>query len=577
MSSWEGRRRRIIYLLLFTGVVLLAAFFYELGARVRMVPVAIGTDFLHLLGYTAASFLRMLCAYLLSLLFAVICGTLATTGPARERIIIPFLDIMQSVPVLGFFPAAVYFFVRVFHGARLGVELAAIFLIFTCQAWNMAFGVYEGITTIPADAREVVTSFGCGKWRTFLRLLLPSAIPKLVYNSILSWSNGWYFLIACEIIALGPARYRLPGLGSYLLRTTEEGDLNGTFLGLAVLTVVVLAMDFLLWGPLSAWAGKFRYEFASEPSQGETRLPLVFVGGTAVARWMRRGIRPILSALRRRVRQSARWVRKRGGRLGRRIFSRRALSLTRRSLGWLAFGLGMAVFLRALIALARGLALPWPEEARHIPLYLLYSFLRLVLAYLLSLAWTLPLALWVGESPRVARVVTPLAEIGASLPATALFPLIVVVVIRTAGGMNLASVLLAITGMQWYLLFNLIAGVRAIPAEMKEAARALGLSRMMTWRKVDIPALLPSLITGSLTAWGGGWNSLIVSEYLVYKEKVYSVPGIGSLLDYATYVSGNRQLILLTLIALIGTIILLNRLVWQRLYVVAADRYKIDS
>ena len=196
---------------------------------------------------------------------------------------------------------------------------------------------------------------------------------------------------------------------------------------------------------------------------------------------------------------------------------------------------------------------------------------------MLSLAWTLPVALWVGASPRVSRVVTPLAEIGASLPATALFPLIVVVVIRTAGGMNLASVLLAITGMQWYLLFNLIAGVRAIPAEMREAARALGLDRWMTWRKVDLPALLPSLITGSLTAWGGGWNSLIVSEYLVYKEKTYSVPGIGSLLDVSTYVSGDRQMILLTLIALIGTILLLNRLVWQRLYVLAADRYKIDT
>jgi NitT/TauT family transport system permease protein len=189
----------------------------------------------------------------------------------------------------------------------------------------------------------------------------------------------------------------------------------------------------------------------------------------------------------------------------------------------------------------------------------------------------MPLALWVGENPRVARIVAPLAEIGASLPATALFPLIVVIVIRTAGGMNLASVLLALTGMQWYLLFNLIAGVRSIPAEFLEAARSLGLSRWMTWRKVALPALIPSLITGSLTAWGGGWNSLIVSEYLVYKGKVYSVPGIGSLLDRATYGAGDRQLVLLTLISLIGTIVLLNRLFWHRLYVLMADRYKIEA
>jgi NitT/TauT family transport system permease protein len=263
--------------------------------------------------------------------------------------------------------------------------------------------------------------------------------------------------------------------------------------------------------------------------------------------------------------------------LSRRVLSPRAWMATRRYLIWAGMGMGTLVMLRALVALARGLALPWPDEARHIPLYLLFSFLRLALAYVLSLAWTLPLALWVGVSPKVSRIVTPLAEIGASLPATALFPLIVVVVIRTAGGMNLASVLLALTGMQWYLLFNLIAGVRSIPAELREAAKSLGLGRWMTWRKVDLPALLPSLITGSLTAWGGGWNSLIVSEYLIYKEQTYSVPGIGSLLDYATYVSGDSQMILLTLIALIGTIILLNRLVWQRLYVMAADRYKIDA
>jgi len=577
MATWETRRRRVISFLIFTGILLLAAFVYEMGSRVRLSPVPIGTDLLHLVGYTAASFLRMLVAYLLSLVFAVACGTLATTGASRERIILPFLDIMQSVPVLGFFPAAVFFFVRLFQGSRVGVELAAIFLIFTCQAWNMAFGVYEGISTIPADAREVVTSFGCGKWKTFLRLLLPSAVPKLVYNSILSWANGWYFLIACEIIALGPARYRLPGLGSYLIRTTEQGDLAGSFVGLALLTTVVLTMDLLLWGPLSAWAGKFRYEFAGEAPHAETRLPLVFVGGAAVARWMRRMTRPMVLVSRRKALEVARWARTRGAVLTRRVLSPGALLATRRLFIWAGIGMGALLMLRALVALARGLALPWPDEARHIPLYLLFSFMRLAVAYVLSLAWTLPLALWVGASPKVARIVTPLAEIGASLPATALFPLIVVVVIRTAGGMNLASVLLALTGMQWYLLFNLIAGVRSIPAELREAAKSLGLGRWMTWRKVDLPALLPSLITGSLTAWGGGWNSLIVSEYLIYKEQTYSVPGIGSLLDYATYVSGDSQMILLTLIALIGTIVLLNRLVWQRLYVMAADRYKIDA
>jgi len=577
MRRRERRKRNLTYLLLFTAVILVSAFLYGRGTRVHLVPEVIPTDLLHLAGYAVASFLRMLAAYVCSFFFAVIFGYLAATSPKRERVLIPLLDILQSVPGLGFFPAAVYFFVRMAHGTRPGVEMAAIFLIFTSQAWNMAFGVYEGITTIPGDAKEVVTSFGCGRWKSFLRLLFPSALPKLVYNSILSWAGGWYFLIACEIIALGPVRYRLPGLGSYLIRTTEEGNLTGTFAGLAVLTLIIVAMDLLIWRPLSVWTQKFRYEFTAETAEPDRNLPLVFAGGAAVVR----GVRWITKPLRRWLRIRRRWVARRmrqwAAALAQTHFLPRALSAARGFLFWVLMGLAAYGGARACLVLLRSLAPPWPAETRQIPLYFAFSFLRLLAAYALSLAWTVPLALWVGESPGLARVVTPLAEIGASLPATALFPLIVVLAIRTAVGMNLASVLLVLTGMQWYLLFNLIAGVRSIPGELKEAARAMGLSRWMTWRKLVLPALLPSLITGSVTAWGGGWNSLIVSEYLVYKERIYSVRGIGSLLDRATYVSGDRQLILLTLLTLIGAIMLLNRLVWRRAYALATDRYKIEA
>jgi NitT/TauT family transport system permease protein len=573
----ERRKRTATYLLLFIAVVLVAAFFYERGARVRLIPESIPTDLIHLLGYAAASFLRMTAAYAGSFVFAVVFGYLAATSPRRERFMIPLLDILQSVPVLGFFPAAVYFFVRVSGGTRPGVEAAAVFLIFTSQAWNMAFGVYEAITTIPADAKEVVASFGCGRWKTFLRLLFPSAVPKLIYNSILSWAGGWYFLIACEIIAIGPVRYRLPGLGSYLIRVTEEGNLPGAFLGLGLLTAIVVAMDLLLWRPLSVWGQKFRYEFTAEVAEPERGLPRVFAGGAAVAQAVRRTTRPLRHWLHVRRRLLARRLRRWGAGLARAPFLPRALGTARGVLFWVAAAAGLYGGGRALLILLHSLAPPWPAEAGQIPLYLVFSMLRLLAAYALSLAWTVPLALWVSESPKLARVVTPLAEIGASLPATALFPLIVVLVIDTTGGMNLASILLVITGMQWYLLFNLIAGVRNIPGELKEAARGFGLSRWMTWRKLVLPALLPSLITGSITAWGGGWNALIVSEYLVYKERVYSVRGIGSLLDRATYLTGDRQLILLTLVSMTATIVLLNRLVWRRAYALASDRYKIEN
>jgi NitT/TauT family transport system permease protein len=577
MTAAELKRRRITYFLMFAAVVLVAAFFYERGGKIRLVPERIPTDLAHLAYYALASFLRMLTAYFFSLIFAITYGYLAASSARRERILIPLLDILQSVPVLGFFPAAVYFFVRMTHGTRPGVEAAAIFLIFTSQAWNMAFGVYEGITTIPADAREVVSSFGCGRWKTFLRLFFPSAVPKLIYNSILSWAGGWYFLIACEIIAIGPVRYRLPGLGSYLIRVTEEGDFAGAFMGLGVLTAVIVAMDLLLWRPLSVWAQKFRYEFTAELAEPDRSLPLVFAGGAQILRGGRRLTRPLRRWLAPRWRIASRRFRRWTARATRIKMLPAALGAARGTLLWGTILIGAYAGVRALLVLARTLAPPWPDQSYQIPLDLLFSMLRLCAAYILSLAWTVPLALWVAESPRVAKIVTPLAEIGASLPATALFPLIVVLVIQVAGGMNLASVLLVITGMQWYLLFNLIAGVRSIPGELKEAVRAFGLSRWMTWKRLVIPAIVPSLITGSITAWGGGWNALIVSEYLVYREKVYSVRGIGSLLDHATYVSGDSRLILLTLVSLTATIVILNRFIWRRAYAFASDRYRLES
>jgi NitT/TauT family transport system permease protein len=229
-----------------------------------------------------------------------------------------------------------------------------------------------------------------------------------------------------------------------------------------------------------------------------------------------------------------------------------------------------------LVALLRTLLQPWPPQVKEIPLATAASMLRMIAAYLLSLAWTIPCAIAASENPRFARRLQPIAQIVGSLPATALFPLIVLFVIQLTGGMNLASILLILTGMQWYLLFNLLAGVSQVPADLKEAARAFGLSRFATWRRLTIPAFIPSLLTGSITAWGGGWNALILSEYFPYRGRTYKVFGLGALLDDATYRTGNGLMILLTLLSMVLVVILLNRLVWRRLYDVATERYRID-
>jgi len=522
--------------------------------------------------YAYCSFYRMLAAYALALAFSIPYGMAAARGRLWERILIPAVDIAQSVPVVGFFPAAIYFFVALAHGSRLGVEMAAIFLIFTSQAWNMTLGVFEAVKTIPADSLEALEAFGASGWLKFRRLLMPASVPKLVYNSILSWVAGWYFLIACEIISVGPAHYRLPGLGSFLMEAADRGQNLDMVLGLVMLLAVIVAMDVIAWEPLSAWSEKFRFEFAASSGPAHSLRMLSALGwiGPPVTRMVQAFLRPPAHAFKwaiasvpnvrlvsdERARQAGRAAR---------IFLMGGLLI------FTAYAVGAGLF-----ALTRTLLQPWPSEVMKIPAATAASTCRMILAYALSLAWTVPCALAAADSPRFNRILAPAAEIVGSIPATALFPLIVLFVIKVTGGMNLASILLILTGMQRYLLFNLLAGVNQVPEDLKEAARAFGLSRFATWRKLTLPAVMPSLITGSLTAWGGGWNALILSEFFVYRGHTYEVIGLGALLDDATYRTGNGTMILLSLLSMVLVVIVLNRLIWRRLYDLATERYRLD-
>ncbi|HKV54282.1 MAG TPA: ABC transporter permease subunit [Candidatus Binataceae bacterium] len=522
--------------------------------------------------YAFCSYYRMLAAYVVALAFSLIYGPMAASSRAAERVLLPAIDIAQSVPVVGFFPAAIYFFVAIAHGGRLGVELAAIFLIFTSMAWNMALGVFESVRTIPLDSLELLDSFGSSRWLKLKHLILPTCVPKLVYNSILSWVAGWYYLIACEIITAGPTHYQLPGLGSFLISAAEKGRSGEMAAGLLVLLAIIVLMDGIVWQPLSAWAEKFRYEFAasSEPLRSLGALDALGAIGPAITRAIRAVFRPVFRTVRQALSATP-------------PFNPGAHPLIMRGVSFLRIaalaGLTLLIVYGVadgLFALVRTLLSPWPAAARQIPAATGASMLRLFTAYLISVGWTVPCAIAASENQRFAQRLTPIAEIVGSIPATALFPFIVLFVIRLTGGMNLASILLILTGMQWYLLFNLLGGVSQIPSDLKEAARSFGLSRVETWRKLTIPALVPSLLTGSITAWGGGWNALILSEYFPYRGRIYQVYGLGALLDNATYQGGSAVMILLTLLAMILVVILLNRLVWRRFYDVATERYKID-
>ncbi len=512
--------------------------------------------------YAAYSLLRMLAAFVLSLGFAIGAGYWAAASAGGRRLILPGLDILQAVPILGFFPAAVFFFIRLFRGSPAGVEAAAVFLIFTSQAWNLAFSVYESLSTIPDDVRTAVRVGGVTGIVLWRRLLLPACVPRLVYNGMLSWAGGWYFLIASEIIAIGRRTYTLPGLGSYIGESIGFGRWDLAAAGIAGLVVVIVLLHVLVWSPLEFWARRFRYETS--------------VTGEADA-W------PAARTLLRRAPLLRRLLGRGARALGRALGQTTAASshilshVSTRPLLIVAALAALAGLAYGGVQTAEVLLRPLPAQAALIPAALFASFLRLLVAYAISLAWTIPLACWISRSARSASRLMPVAQVLASLPATALFPIIVAVALGLHLGMNAAAVALVLTGMQWYLLFNLVAAARAMPEELRELARASGVKGWLYLRRFFLPAALPSLITGSITAWGGGWNALVLSESVTAGGRTYAVTGIGALLDRATYVDGDLQMITFTILSMVVAVLALNRLLWRPLYARASERYRLES
>ena len=593
----ERAQNSALYFVLFLGLLVFTVGVYRGG--LHLVQLQAGALTLaDLPGALALSLFRMVASYAASLVFAFVLGLLAARTQAGERIILPLLDTLQSVPQVGFFPAAISFFIGATSGHRAGIEMASIFLIFTSQAWNLAFAVYEATKTIPQDSFDAVSSFGVSGSQRFWRLYAPACVPRLVYNSILSWSNGWYFLVACEIIAVGLIQYHLPGIGSFLSRAAEANRLDLVGWGLGALTGLILAFDFFFWRPLSIWAERFRQESTSSAPDAdalrnpewvhelsfrlrpaahalklmlkalffpiswlarEVILPLFWDLPSALASWAgelvyRKVALPSYEKYA-RLTAGARWVRT-----------------------VLLGSVGVLLGVLAALLLLRWLSPPWPLIAREIPLAVLASTGRLLIALTLSMSLTVPLVLLCWDRPRLRQTLTTIAQIGASLPAVALFPLIVLVAVRRlGGGMELASIALVLTGMVWYPLFNCLGGVATIPADLIEAMKALGLSRVQLWKRLVLPAMGPALVTGAITAWGGGWNALVVSEYVKHQGQTYQVRGLGSLLDRAVYEMGNNQAITLCVAAMIAWILLINAFIWKPIYRSTVDRYKFEA
>ncbi|HEX9340379.1 MAG TPA: ABC transporter permease subunit [Thermoplasmata archaeon] len=515
---------------------------------------------------------RMVVAYLLSLLFAIVFGHTAATNKKASIAMLPLLDVLQSIPILVFFPAALLFFVATFHGNPIGIELAVVFLIFTSMAWNMAFGVYESLTTIPQDLEAAATSFGLTGWLRFRLLAFPAVIPKLVYNSILSWTNGWFFLVASEIFSGNGAEFQRPGLGAFIAIAGRNGDVPSIAIGLAVLAAIVLALDVFVWRPLSVWSERFRIDAVAREAKVPRYEPF---------RWL-----PRFSRVRRTIVTHARPVaetyHRASARLDRVYASHQAVVREIRAVDLVMFLIVFTIVVTTgLVGLVQLFLRPLPARAGSLPEAALFSFSRLLIAYGVALAWTIPMAALLGENERASRLLTPVLEIFASLPATALLPVILGFSLLVAASVadtaaQLAAILIALFSMQWYLLFNLIAGVRSIPADLRDAARSFGLRGTTYWKRVLLPAMTPSLLTGSITAWGAGWNALIVSEYVQYAQRLYEVQGLGSLLSESVYLTPDGEMLFLTALTMIVVVLAMNKLLWRPLFKRAAIRYRLE-
>ena len=511
--------------------------------------------------YAGYSLLRIALAYVLSLLFAVTYGYIAAYRPRAERFMIPLLDVLQSIPVLSFLPGVMLAMAALFPGRQLGVEMGAVLLIFTGQVWNMAFSFYASLKSIPREMREAATIYRFNWWQRFLQIELPFATIGLVWNSMMSVAGAWFFLMACEQFG----DFRLPGLGSYLQAAADSGDTRSIFLGIVTMVTVIVLMDQFVWRPVIAWAEKFKMEQVESSSVPTSWVLELLKRSRGVAVFRKRAVRPLREQLihyfapRREVRaessrkdQAALWL--------------------WRVVGIVILGaIGYAVV--RVVLILTGLH---ASEFHQLGLGLGATFLRVNLALALGALWTIPVGVAIGFNPRLARIAQPLSQIAASVPATALFPVVLLVLIRLGGGLGLGSIVLLLLGTQWYILFNVIAGAIAIPTDLKEAASVFGIRGWERWRKLILPGIFPFLVTGMITASGGAWNASIVAEYFHFKGQTYSTVGVGAMISEATDAK-NFDLLLAGTVALAAVVVTTNRLVWRRLYRLAETRFKLES
>jgi NitT/TauT family transport system permease protein len=547
-------------------LVLAALVLLGFGASQMARPYQVGEalpltlDPWHLPYYLLRTTLRMFMALAASLVFSCVFAVLAAKYRAAERVLVPMLDILQSIPILGFLSITVTGFIALFPGNLIGVECAAIFAIFTSQAWNMAFSLYQSLRTVPAELHEAARVFQLSGWQRFWRLELPFAMPGLLWNMMMSMSGGWFFVVASEAISVSNQSIKLPGVGSYIALAIEAKDLGAIGWAIAGMLVGILLYDQLLFRPLVAWADKFRFEESGAEVVPQSWL-LAWLRRTSAMQslggWAVRQLERSLIVFRRSFDGTSIRARPRA---------------TPRSLqrAWDAVLAAAVLFAVWRLVSFIHAEVGW-QEVGHVFVLGLYTLARvLVLIALAALVWV-PVGVWIGMNPRWSSRLQAVAQFLAAFPANLLFPIAVVLIVHWHLNPSIWLSPLMVFGTQWYILFNVIAGASSVPTELRYAARNLGLTGWLKWKRYLLPAVFPSFVTGAITASGGSWNASIVSEYVTWGDTTLQAQGLGSYIAHMTAI-GDFPRIALGIGAMCVFVMGLNHFVWRRLYRLAEDR-----
>ena len=540
------------------------------GSRGMMVPlpssdtVPISLDYAYLPYYALRTTLRMFLALGASLLFTLTYATLAAKSRRAEVVLIPLLDVLQSVPILGFLSFTVTFFLNLFPGSLLGAEMAAIFAIFTSQAWNMAFSFYQSLRTVPSDLAEVSEGFRLSPWQKFWQLETPFAVPALIYNMMMSMSGGWFFVVAAEAITVGDTTIKLPGIGSYLAFAIDQKRVDAVLMAVLTVLVVILLYDQLVFRPVITWADKFRVELSASQSVSSSWM-LRLLQRTF---WVRRATAPIVAGFE--------WLTSLRIDMPRRVRGPAASPLRTRTVdvAWFVV-IGLIAVNAAWQTVSYvSTTLNWHDLLDAFGLTLITMLRVIVLLIIASLVWV-PISVWIGLRPAIAERLQPTAQFLAAFPANVVFPIAVIGILEFHLNPDIWLSALIIFGTQWYIVFNVIAGAAAFPNDLREAASNFRITGWAWWRNVILPGIFPYYVTGALTASGGSWNAAIVAEYVKWGDDKVTAHGIGAYIARATE-AGDFPRIVLGVAVMSVCVIIYNRLLWRPLFGYAERRLRIS-